>query len=163
MRIISLIIITMLFSACNKPDPQPELKDPIYQDLISSLSNTKQTLEKEKKDYEGFQQALKDVIPQTGQIKYAQKRVYESQARISRLEQEIQYLELKIMARQESARDSYTKAFKRKESWPNPIEWESYKVEKRLRAANRNWDYKDRIDTMKKEKSPEITLEGSHQ
>lgn len=163
MRIISLFILCILITSCNKPDAQPELRDPIYQDLVSLLAENKQSTELEKKQLDEHQQALKEVIPQTGQIKFAQKRVFESMAKINRLNQEGQYLELKIEARKQESRDSYLKAFKEGGTWPNPQEWTSYQAEKRLRASNKSWDYKERIDSFngRNEKAQE-SIPSSH-
>ncbi|WP_295901222.1 hypothetical protein [uncultured Bdellovibrio sp.] len=144
-RLLSVTIILFALTACNKPDPHPELKDPIYSDLTASLAATSSALENEKKTLAGHEQTLKDVVPQTGQIKYAQKRVDESKAKIIRLEQEKQYLELKIEARKKLSKKSYMQAFKKGETWPDPKEWESYQTEKKLRNAKKAWDVKERM------------------
>lgn len=151
MKLFGVIVLSLLVISCNKPDPHPELKDPIYSDVTATLASTTQALEAEKKTLDEHLKALGDVVPQTGQIKYAQKRVDESRARIIFLEQEKQYLELKRTARQREARQSYTTAFKKGETWPNPAEWRAYEAEKRLRGAKRNWDVKERM----KELNPE--------
>ncbi len=145
MRIITAILILFALVACNKPDPNPELKDPIYSDLQSQLGTTTAAVEAEKKKLEGFENDLKGTIPQTGQIKFAQKRVFESQALISKLEQEKSYLELKIEQRRKAAVLSYRKAFAKKEDWPDPKEYASYQAEQKLRKAKRSWDVKDRM------------------
>lgn len=162
MRIFSLIIIILSLVACNKPDPNPELKDPIFNDLNTSLAAATQALEAEKKNLEGHEQALSDVVPQTGQIKYAQKRVGESKARINLLEQEKQYLELKIQGRKAAAKKSYAQAFKKGEPWPDPKEWESYQLEKKMRTSKRTWDVNQRLKDLgfKDEKTPEPAAGG---
>lgn len=145
MRIIAAILVIFTLAACNKPDPNPELKDPIYSDLQSQLGAATQALEAEKKKLEGFEKDLQAVVPQTGQIKYAQKRVFESQALVNKWEQEKAYLELKIEQRKLTAVKSYRKAFAKKEDWPDPKEWASYQAEQKLRNAKRSWDVKDRM------------------
>lgn len=161
MRLISLFIITMCLLACNKPEKNPELKDPIYSSLNSALTTNNQAIEAEKKTLEEHQKTLEDVVPQTGQIKYAQKRVRESKERINRLEQESQYLQLKIKARAAAARKSYLAAFNKGESWPDPREWESYQTEQRLRNAKKVWDVQDRIKQAAKNEKPPAAAEGS--
>ncbi|WP_347355676.1 hypothetical protein [Bdellovibrio sp.] len=162
MRIICLILLSLSLVACNKPDPNPELKDPIYNDLHSATAEASQLLEAEKKNLEGFEKELSDVVPQTGQVKYAQKRVRESKEKIVRLEQEKQYLELKIEARKRESKKSYSKAFKKGETWPDPQEWNSYQTEKRLRNAKRTWDAKERIKEvgLGEQKTPEPAAGG---
>lgn len=147
---MKLLILTLsvliTLAGCNRPDSNPELKDPIYSDINSSLGSVSQELESEKKSLAEHEQALKDVVPQTGQIKFAEKRVFEAKARITKLEQEKTYLELKLNARLKEARRSYLKAFEKKETWPNPDEWSQYQAEKNLRNAKRAWDVKDRME-----------------
>lgn len=145
MKIIALIFIIFSLAACNKPDLNPELKDPIYSDLQSQLGSTTASLEAEKKKLEGFQKDLETVAPQTGQVKFAQKRVFESQALITKLGQEKNYLGLKLEQRKMAATISYRKAFEKKEEWPDPKEFISYRAEQKLRTARRSWDVKDRI------------------
>ncbi|HWU43594.1 MAG TPA: hypothetical protein VN132_09155 [Bdellovibrio sp.] len=145
MKIIAIFFIILSLVACSKPDPNPELKDPIYTDLQAQLATTTSSLEAEKKKLEGFQKDLNEAIPQSGQIKYAQKRFYESQALITRLEQEKSYLELKIEQRKKISVSSYREAFKKKEPWPDPKEFASYQAEQKLRKAKKAWDVKDRM------------------
>lgn len=146
MKLITLIILTLLVvTGCNKPDPHPELKDPIYADLNSRLGGVTAELNAETKTLEGHQAELAKVVPQTGQIKYAQKRVFESEAKITRLAQEKKYLELKIEARKSESRKSYMTAFKKGETWPDMAEYDAYKAELRLRNAKTTWDVKERM------------------
>ncbi|WP_413576394.1 hypothetical protein ACLVWU_18600 [Bdellovibrio sp. HCB290] len=145
MRLITAIILILTLAACNKPMENPELKDPIYSDLQTQVTAATAALEAEKKKLEGFEKDLITVVPQTGQIKYAKKRIYESQAAITRLEQEVEYLKLKVEQRKSTAQTSYKKAFAKKEDWPDPKEWASYQAEQKLRKAKRSWDVKERM------------------
>lgn len=147
MKILILFISASFFLlGCNQPDSHPELKDPIYADINASLGSVSQDLDAELKTLEEHEQALKDIVPQTGQIKFAEKRVFESKARLNRLEQEKKYLELKLEARRKEARTSYLSAFNKKETWPPPEEWSQYLAEKNLRNAKRAWDVKERME-----------------
>ncbi len=147
MKLLFVTISTlMILIGCNRPDSNPELKDPIYADINSTLGSVSQELDAEMKSLAEHEQALKDVVPQTGQVKFAEKRVFESKARINKLEQEKTYLELKLTARLKEARKSYLAAFEKKESWPNPDEWSAYQAEKSLRNAKRAWDVKERME-----------------
>lgn len=145
MRIFTIILLCYALVSCNKPDPNPELKDPIYNDLNALLATTSQAIEAEKKLLSGHEKELNESIPQTGQVKRLQKRVGESKGKISRLEQEKSYLRLKIKARLKVARSTYARAYDNKEVWPNPQEWRSYEAEKKFRNAKKTWDVKDRM------------------
>ncbi len=145
MKILSLVITLFLLTSCDKPDPNPELKDPIYSDLQSQFDSTKKALEGEIKLLEGHQHDIEMVTPQSGEIKTVQKKITDSRNQINKLEQEKAYLLLKVESRKNSDIIAYSKAYKKKEPWPNPNELKSYKIEQKLRSAKRTWSAKDRI------------------
>lgn len=150
MRILIIFCFSFLLFGCNRPDPQPQLKDPIYLDIQSEISALQQSIDAESKSLEGHLKSLEEVVPQTGQIKYAQKRVDESKAIINKLRQELEYQKLKLQAQEKNARTSYKKAYEVSEPWPNPKEWNVYQAEKRFRNAKKTWDVESRL----KELSP---------
>lgn len=141
----AILLLFLFLSACSKPDPAPELKDPIFGDLNAELALVTAALETEKGNLKKNEEELLAVVPQTGQIKYAQKRVDESKAKIVKLDQQKQYLELKVEARKKVARRTYLEAYHKKENWPNPTEWQNYELEKKLRSAKKTWDVKERM------------------
>jgi len=145
MKYIFALISLLFIAGCNKPEPNPELRDPIYADLNTRLGEVTGQIATEKKNLEGFQTALKEVVPQTGQVKFAQKRVNDSEDKLVRLNQEKDYLELKSKDRLASTKHNYLVAFRKGETWPDPKEYESYKIEQKLRKAKMSWDVKERM------------------
>lgn len=143
----ALFLLIPLLGACEKKqDPNPELRDPIYADYKAELGIAEQGLAAEKKTLEGHEAELKEVIPQSGQIKFAQKRVYESREKITKLEQRKLYFELKIKARLTEARKAYRTAFSKGEEWPDPKEHEEYKVASKLRRDGMiGWNVENRM------------------
>lgn len=144
----ALLLLIPLLGACEKKqDPHPELRDPIYSDLKAELALVEQGLTAEKKTLEGHEAELKDVVPQSGQIKFAQKRIYESRDKITKLEQRKTYFELKINARVSEARKAYRAAFKKGEDWPDPKEFEEYKIAGKLRRDGiAGWNVEKRME-----------------
>lgn len=157
MRFSLLLCFSLLLIGCDRPDPQPQLRDPIYLDIQSEITSLQQSLDAESKTLIEHQKSLAEVVPQTGQIKYAQKRVDESKAVLNKLNQEIEYQRLKLQAQEKKARASYKKAHESKEAWPNPTDWSEYQTEKRFRTAKKTWDVENRMKelTSEKEKRPE--------
>lgn len=143
---ISIIALLFLFAAgCEKPHPHPELLDPIYSDMLKMEDEYKKAAESEKKNLEEFELALKNVVPQTGQIKYAQKRYYESLARYERMKQMELYWGVRAKSRKRSDSIEYIKAFNKKEVWPNPDEYKEYKSFKDAQKPIRPWKLEDRM------------------
>jgi hypothetical protein len=147
-----VISIILLLAACNKPDPSPELRDPILADLKAKLGATEAAVEAEEKQVAEFQEALKSAAPQTGQAKIAQKRLYEATDRRNKALQMKQYYLVKIESRIDQAKRDYLRAFEDKRDWPDPAEYESYKAQDALLSAPRTWSVKERMKAAQPEK-----------
>jgi len=144
--IITLFFLISVLVACDKPNPTPEVGDPIYNDLLKEAADVNNQLKSAEKELEGFQKDAAAVLPQTGQIKYAEKRVYETSARIEKLKQMKQYWELRAETRKEWSRRNYLAAFKAKKPWPDPAEYEQYQLQRKLELAPRQWNIKQRLE-----------------
>lgn len=151
MRFLAFLFITICLFGCNKPNPHPELADEIYIDLHTQAQNAQKEWESEKKKFEGFKKDLEAVVPQTGTIKYAQKRYFESELKVQKLEQIKKYYELKAVSRKKYTQQEYTKAFQAGKSWPNPEEIESYKKYKEVADVPPGWDTRNRVNSYEKE------------
>lgn len=150
----SILIILSVFTlsvlaGCDKPNPHPETLDPIYSDLVKLQKDAESQLAARKKDLEAFEVEAKAAKPQTGQIKYATKRVNETKAEINRLSQLADYYGIKIDSRKEYAFKDYLKAYKEKRAWPDPKEYEEYLVQRRLETSSRTWSQKQQIEAQK--------------
>jgi len=150
MRIFLFLLITICLFGCNKPNPNPELADEIYLDLQSQTQNAQKDAEAEKKKLEGFKKDLDNATPQTGAIKYAQKRYFESEERVQKLEQLAKYYEIKAEDRKKYTITEYMKAFRAGKPWPNPEEIESYKKYRELSKIEPSWDSRKRVKAYEK-------------
>lgn len=146
--ISSLAVLT----ACEeKPLPNAELRDPIYNDLVliqASLEKEEAALRKQA--YRTRDQ-WKSAKPQSGHAKYFRAKHFREMKRTRQLLQKIKYYKLRQETRKLEARKAYLKAFRAKEPWPDPKEYERYEHAKSLKNAPRNWDKRvprlqDRID-----------------
>jgi uncharacterized protein YhaN len=145
--LFSLLFLVLV--ACDKPKADPESGDPIYNDLLTEANAVNSQISAAEKELEEFQKALEAVVPQTGQIKYASKRVSETTARIDKLKQMKQYWEMRAESRKEWDRKAYLVAYKAKKPWPDPNEYEQYKLQRKLEQAPRNWDIRERLEQAK--------------
>jgi hypothetical protein len=145
LSIIFLISSFFFLVACEKPNPHPESLDPIYAEFEKELSSAENAQKSAEKEFEGFQKDLEAVAPQTGQIKYAQKRVYETEARIEKLKQMVQYWKIRLETRKQWAMTNYMAAYKEKKPWPDPKEYEEYKQLRKLEQAPKQWNLKERM------------------
>lgn len=140
MKILIFLAILTLFVGCNKPDPNPENSDEIYRDLQEELDVATKALEAEKKNMEKLEGELKKVVPQTGQIKFAQKKIYETMATITKLEQQKQFFEIKIELRKSHVRERYLESRKGGRKWPDTEEVQAYKAMMKLQRDKLEWE-----------------------
>ncbi len=145
MRIILALITFFFLISCNKPDPHPELKDEIYSDLTARLGEVSHQVEETEKQVVTNKKELDAVVPQTGQIKFAQKRYFESEQKLNLLRQQKEWLKIRSEERLKESQKSYRRAFKKGEKWPDSQEFEAYKDELRIRSAKKEWDVKLRM------------------
>ncbi len=151
MKLSIIFLTTALFflTACEKPNPHPETLDPIYSEFEKEAAAAENSAKAAEKELEGFEKDREAVVPQSGQIKYAEKRVSETKARIEKLRQMVQYWKIRAESRKEWAMKSYMAAYKAKKPWPDPKEYEEYKQLRKLEQAPKQWNLKERLDQAK--------------
>lgn len=157
--LIFLFLLTNLLLSCSKPNPNPELLDPIYMDLQNEKKSVEAEIEAEGKMRDEFADAIRKAVPHTGQIKFAQKRFFDSEGRLTKLKQRLEYYTFKIESRKKLVKVEYLKSFRKKEPWPKPEEYKDYLVQKNLDRSPPYWVVRKRIEESKKP-VPRGTKEG---
>jgi hypothetical protein len=139
------LFFVLLCWGCDKPVSNPETLDPIYEDLNKSAEEMKKASESEKAAYAGYLNDLKAAKQQTGQVSFAQKRLRESRERLNHLEQMEKYWEIRAESRRDFDRVNYAKSRTSKTPWPDPKEYEDYKLAQKAQNQKKNWDVKARM------------------
>jgi hypothetical protein len=156
----SLAVIHLSFS-CSKRNPNPELLDPIYLDLLALEGEAQKAVAVEEGFLAEHEKALKSVVPQTGQIKYAEKRYWESINRVTKARQQARYYEVKRRARKLQARRDYSIAYSRGLPWPPPSEYSEYSSKKAIEAnVGKKWSAKDRVESLRVPEQPQKAAGG---
>ncbi len=150
MKRLLLLFLPLLLLACDKPEPNPEVRDPISQEFHSQLGLATAAIAAATQAVSEKKAALDKVKPQTGASKYAQKKYWAAQNALDSLLQQEKYWKIRIKERESYARTEYLKAYHAKKPWPDPKEFEEYSSEKRLREARQQWDPRQRIEENKK-------------
>jgi hypothetical protein len=157
-KFIFLIILVMAVG-CSKPNPTPELLDPIYSDIASQVSAVESEIAAEEIKLSENQSAYDNVVPQTGQIKFGQKRVWDSKNRLEKLKQLKKYWEVRKESRKIHSRIEYLKAYNKGKPWPEASEYSQYKAQQKLENNSRSWNVKKRIEELS---TPKKAASGKH-
>lgn len=166
MKRIFIYSSLILVSACNKPDPKPELRDPIYQQNVSDAQAAEKAVVDAEKELEDKIKAVESSEINTLDKKIARSELLTAKATYAKLKQKAEYLKLKVISRQREARESYLKAFRKHEEWPNPAEFAEYEANQRLKSVSLRWS--DRIPSSRdapakeEKKSESAPSSGGH-
>lgn len=150
----ALLVLFFSLSAlvgCNKPDPHPERADVIYQDIQSELATVRKNIDDTNKALLEHEANLKKVVPQTGQVRYAQKRLWESRKVLDLFQQQEKYWVIREEQRRLFVRRRNLEAHQKGQKWSDERELKEYQDEKRLRQARLNWDVRQRRADFEKE------------
>jgi len=138
-RVFLLFLVLLSLTSCRSQDPNPELKDPIYKDL-SSLAKQysrklREALETQEKNFKELSEAGSNKM----NLKVARKKITDNGKKIVQYRQMAAYYRIRSERRKVEGRRAYRIAFEKEQGWPDPREYQSYLINKRLREASRNW------------------------
>lgn len=151
----SFVGLFLVLAGCKEPVPNPELRDPIYADLKAQLAATLSDVEAEKKSIEELETTMPKMDVRTAEIKQARRQLSSHTKKLSQLTQMKEYYEIRLEQRKSFVEKDYLRAFEADQPWPNPDEFDRYKVVKKLRTADRNWDSRVPKLTRNLKKPPE--------
>ena len=135
-------ILAMVFMGCRKPDPTPEIRDPIYLDIQSQLKAAQGEVKSAMTEFKENEANLEKIEPYTRQSKTFWQKYWASQKKLRKAEQKLHFLNLHLINRKYEARNSYIRAYniKAEADWPSSSQFRRYKLNKRLKNAPRTWD-----------------------
>jgi hypothetical protein len=142
-RILCLLLIALTSLGCKREDPNPELRDPIYNDLLSERAMHTKMKEEIIKKIEVAEKELAKTRPRTMERKNAANDLEKLEHKLIKSNEMIEYYDIRAKLRYTDVRRSYKQAFLSGDEWPNPEEHKAYLVNKRLLNASRMWD--DRV------------------
>lgn len=137
--IFRLLIICLLTAACTRENKNPELIDPIYSDLQKELGAAQAQLEDAKKKLVEAQKNFEKSQPRSIERRSTRDEVTKFTAAVTRTEEMVEYYKIRLARRLAESRYNYKQAFHKKLPWPDPKEFEYYKINKKLRMAPLNW------------------------
>lgn len=143
---LTILAIALFFSlcGCKKSDPEPEKKDFVYLSLGNEIKTAEAEVAAASIAVGEAEGEIKKVVPQTGQIKYAEKRYWEARNRLTRAEQALKAAQLKAEMRMWSVRVESLAAFHQGKELNGNNANDSYILQKALDQKSKNWSVKER-------------------
>ena len=142
---VALTILCFLMLGCNKPNEAPEHDDPIFQDIQRTIDESKKLTDEAIGNVTLARQELNNSKPQTSQTVRGQSKVTAAELKLVRARQAEKYWHVRLESRRIEARESYLKAWYKKEKWPDPKEYVLYKEKTKPRPVDLSWDLKKRL------------------
>lgn len=141
MKCLIFIAIMVIFTACTQSDPNPEKMDGIYKDLVSELELARRSLDLEEKSLLGLLKEKSIAIPQTGQIKFANKKIADAEEKIMIMRQRILFFEISVAQRTELAKIKYAASLRAGgKPWPDKEEVALYKSVTKFQREKLEWE-----------------------
>lgn len=137
-----VLIAILISGGCSRPNPTPELLDPIYADLNQRSSVAKAAAETVKGELKQLRTDLAALPPRDPTRRKLQQDATKKETQMMVAEQEALYYEIRAGQRKDYARTEYMKAFEKGATWPDPQDFETYKLQRKLRDSPREWSSK---------------------
>ncbi len=140
MKYLYFALFFVFLTSCEKSDPNPHLSDEIYKDYQSEFDIAKKALETTEKEHDKLLVEKSKVVPQTGQIKFVQKKIYDNERQIESLKQQVRFFTIKLELRQAEDKQRYEESRHGGRPWPDSAELDSYKSTIKFQREKIAWD-----------------------
>lgn len=141
MKCLIFIAVMVFLTACTQKNPNPEHMDGIYKDLVAELDLARRTLELEEKALSVLLKEKALAVPQTGQIKFANKKISDAEEKIMIIKQRVAYFEISASQRAEHAKLKYDESLRSGgKPWPDKEELDLYNSVTKFQRDKLAWD-----------------------
>ena len=137
--ILILPILAFFLAGCHREDPSPELRDPIYQDLLHDLQGKTQARDDAQKKINSLEIALKHDPPRSIDRSNDKMALKREQNLYQKLVQDVAYAKIRTDRRKVEGRRAYRIAFLEGKPWPSPKEYQQYLRSKHLASVAKDW------------------------
>ncbi len=136
---LALFVLLIIQAGCSKPNPHPEMIDPIYNDLVARSAEAKTAAETKREEIIGIKKELDSLPARDPSRKKTLENLRRSERQLMVAEQNALYYEVRAEQRKAFAYDQYMEAYQKGKPWPDPAEFLAYKNQKKLESGPREW------------------------
>jgi hypothetical protein len=126
--------------ACSKEDPNPEARDPIYDDLTKRMTEHQKNVDEAKAKIAELSDKLEKAEPNTIEKRDMERDLAKARHMLTDSDQWARYYKIRSERRKIVDKLVYKEAFAAKKDWPDPHEYSDYMTNRRLVEINRNWN-----------------------
>ncbi len=136
--------ICLVLVGCEKPNPTPELGDPIFQDIQSQMKSSEKELVDAEKAIQDASAAIEKIVPQDGTYKILWEKYFQAKKNKEQVQERGQFLAASLDRRKKLVRKRYREAWNSgtKKLEVNASELEDYKQNRKLATDSRDWSTK---------------------
>lgn len=149
------VLVIMISFGCSRPNPNPELIDPIYSDLLQRSAVAKAGADTKKAEIKKLKEEIAELPARDPTKRKLQEDLSKNEMLLVVADQEGLYYEIRANQRKTYAREEYAKAFEAGKPWPDPKDYETYKIQRKLKDAPREWTGKVAKTGRYNKKTPE--------
>ena len=129
----------LILCRCERPNPNPELMDPIYSDLQRESDSAAKDADKIKSEADKLTDDLSKLEARDPSRSILINQRNAKNKAEAGVRQRAEYFRIRAEQRFNIDQREYLKAFEAKKPWPEPGERKNYEVMRKLQTASRNW------------------------
>lgn len=134
------LFMVVALSGCEKEDPNPELRDPIWKDLSERAAQYDKQKEESKAKLQALRERLEKVEPNSMDLKDVRRDIAKTEKALLGAEQLSRYYRIKADRRKVEDKISARDALAKGQEWPDKREYSDYLLNKRVHEINLNWN-----------------------
>ncbi len=131
-RLVISFFGLLLAIGCHSVIKQPELIDPIYNDILAEISKNQGEIATTIEQVEAEKKLLIKAKPQSGEYSYHKKKIFNIENFLTKQKQRGLYLDILLQQRKKEARLSYAEAYSKAAQWPDPGDFQLYLKQKKV-------------------------------
>lgn len=145
--IVFILLFSITLKAEESADPEVDpgfaAQDPIYLDLVKTLTDTSAGVKAAKAQVPELKKKIDTSEVNSSEKKAAWKEYWKAIETVRNLEQQAHYYKIRVDRRRVVANIAAKKAKAEGKPWPDPKEYSDYLLNRRLSTASRSWN--DRV------------------
>lgn len=135
-----VLFLSLSISGCDKEDPNPELRDPIWKDLSERAAAYEKQRDESKAKLKGLREKLESVEPNSMDLKDVRRDIAKTEKALLGAEQLARYYKIRAERRKVEDKIAARAALDAGKEWPDKSEYSDYLVNERVHEINLNWN-----------------------